>query len=161
MKIFTEFIVLHEDGPMPNEEMFCPSFWKAKEFDADGDYYYDDIDGRWTNVEITKRYTSGNDSSLDVNVYRQNNRNYEPSVQEVEDLKRYVEYKMNGRYSYNHLISGIKNLCVTSLFFESYSIDDYQAFLKSVYSFLEYSNGVLINCKELDAVSFKEEFIDK
>ena len=45
MKLYTEFIVMHEDGPLPDEENFCPSFWQAEDFDSDGDYYYDNI--RW------------------------------------------------------------------------------------------------------------------
>lgn len=142
---------------MPNEEKFCPSFWRAEEFEADGDYYYDNIKGQWTNIEITKRSSLSNDSTLGS---RQKNRNYEPSIQEVEDLRRYIDYKLEGRYSHDSLINEIEDICVISLCFETYNIEDYKEFLYSVYRFLNFSNGVLANWRELDALSFKKEFVE-
>jgi hypothetical protein len=159
MKITAEFIVLHDDGPMPEEDKFCPSFWQSKKFDSDGDYYYENIDGRWTNLEMTKLESNDKNSMLVVNTYREKNRNYEPATYEIADLKRYVDYKLEGRYLSDAVINGIRNLSVTSLFFETYNLEDYQEFLKTVHFFLGYSKGVLVNFNHLDASSFYTEFL--
>ena len=47
MRYYTEFIALHPDAPMPDEATFCPSFWRADDFDSDGDFYADALEGRW------------------------------------------------------------------------------------------------------------------
>jgi len=129
MKIATEFLILHEDGPMPSEEKFCPSLWKNENSDINGDYYYDNIDGRWTNLSISEN---------------------------IEEDKNRKEK----RYIGNANISSINNLCITSMCFQTYKIDSYDEFLRTVLFFLNFSNGVLVNYGELDAASFKKKFID-
>jgi hypothetical protein len=160
MKIATEFLILHEDGTMPSEEKFCPSLWECEDSEIDGDYYYDDIDGRWTNLSISKNIDESRHTVLEVNVYRENNRNYEPSICEADDLKRYIQYRKEGRYSENKIICKINNLCVTSMCFETCVHDDYEEFLRTVLFFLNFSGGVLVNYGELDGASFEQEFIE-
>ncbi|BAY24703.1 hypothetical protein NIES2100_44990 [Calothrix sp. NIES-2100] len=158
MKIYTEFIVIHEDEPMPNEDNFCPSFWQSEDFDSDGDYYYENIEGRWTNLELTKRIADDKNSILKVNTFREK-RIYEPGIQEVADLQRYIDYKKDGRYANNPVISSIKSLAITSLTIETFDLQDYREFLKTVYFFLEYTKGFIVNIWELDAASFQVEFL--
>ncbi|ARU56078.1 hypothetical protein OLMES_2004 [Oleiphilus messinensis] len=159
MRFATEYIVLHEDGKMPSEESFCPSIWAIDESDIDGDYYYDGIDGRWTSLTITLDDNKGKSSSLDVNTYREHNRNYEPSVCEADDLKRYIQYRKEGRFNANEKIKNIKKLCITSLCFESTDIGCYEEFLDTVYKFLKATEGCVVNFGELDADRFKEKYL--
>jgi len=159
MKIYTEFIVMHEDGPMPNEDYFCPSFWQSEDFDSDGDYYYDNIEERWTNLELTKRRANDKDTVLNVNSFREK-RNYDPGIQEVADLQRYIDYKKDGRYFNNSAILAMKNLAITSLTIETVDLKDYQEFLETVHFFLEYTKGFVVNLWELDAASFQKEFLE-
>jgi hypothetical protein len=158
MKIYTEFIVMHEDEPMPGEDNFCPSFWQAEDFDSDGDYYYHNIEGKWTNLALTKRLPNDRNSVLKVNTFREE-RLYDPGIQEVADLQRYIDYKKEGRYSNNPKISAMNNLAITSLTIETFDLNDYQEFLKTVHFFLDYTKGVIVNVRDLDAASFKEEFL--
>jgi hypothetical protein len=158
MKIVTEFLVLHEDGEMPNEEKLCPSIWQDESMDSEGDYYYDSIDGRWTHLTVSRVLTNGKKSILEVNTYREKNRNYDPGICEVDDLKRYIQYRNEGRYDSNSNINGIKDLCITSLSFETYDLEGYEEFLKTVYYFLNYTAGIIVNHKEMDAASFKSEY---
>ncbi|MBU2713082.1 hypothetical protein [Zooshikella harenae] len=160
MKIATEFIILHEDGEMPKEEQFCPSLWLGDDYDSDGDYYYDHIDGRWTSLLIKKKEENEKNTVLEVSVYREKNRDYDPSVLEVDDLKRFITYRNNGRYSMNSEICSISNLCITSIRFETHSIMHYQEFLSTVFFFLNYTRGILINFDELNADGFKRKFIE-
>lgn len=158
MKIYTEFIVMHEDGPMPDEDNFCPSFWNAEDFDSDGDYYDYNIEGRWTELQLTKRRPEGRDSVLNVNTFREK-RLYDPGIQEVADLQRYIDYHKEGRYSNNPKLSAMNNLAVTSLTIETFDLRDYQEFLEAVYFFLDYTKGVIVNAWKLDAASFQKEFL--
>ncbi len=158
MKIYTEFIVLHEDEPMPNEDNFCPSFWQSEDFDSDGDYYYDNIQGKWTHLKLTKRMPDDKNSSLNVNTFREE-RKYDPGIQEVADLQRYIDYKKDGRYLNNPVISTMNSIAITSLAIETFNLKDYQEFLKTVHFFLEYMKGFIVNLWELDATSFQKEFL--
>lgn len=158
MKIYSEFIVLHEDGPMPAEENFCPSFWQAPSFDADGDYYYDGIDGRWTNLQITKELDGGAKSTLRVDTYREH-RLYDPSILEVADLQRYIDYVHNGRYQANQQITALNSLAVTSLIIETGTLQDYAEYLKTIHFFLVYTQGIVVSPREMDADAFQVEFL--
>lgn len=160
MKIFSEFIVLHEDVPMPEEDRFCPNFWKAEDFDSEGDYYYNEIDGRWTVLELTRRVNGDDESTLRVYTFREQ-RSYEPSRQHIADLKRYIDYKAAGRYHYLPSIHAIKNAAVTSLIVETKQLADYREFLETVHFFLDHTKGVLVNYYDLDAAAFREEFLDE
>lgn len=152
MKVFTEFIILHEDIVMPDEENFCPSLWIHNDSDFEGDYYYDGIGGRWTHLEISNKGVV-----LSVNVYRGQNRNYDPGIFEVKELKRFIGYKESGRYKESE---NIKNTCVTSFFFETSDVSRYYPeFLETVLYFLNYSDGLIVNCGVLDKNSFRKEFL--
>ncbi|HEX3762054.1 MAG TPA: hypothetical protein VHW23_25310 [Kofleriaceae bacterium] len=160
MRIFSEFIVLHEDGPMPDAEQFCPSFWRAEDFDSDGDFYYDGIAGRWTRLELTTR-THGNDRSrLVVQTYYANNRLYEPGNAETADLARFVDYLAHGRFAALPAAAALRSPAVTSLSLETPDVADYREFLDTVYGFLVHSRGFLANVRDLDAAAFRAEFLE-
>jgi len=159
MKIYTEFIVMHEDGPMPDEDNFCPSFWKAEDFDSDGDYYYDNIEGKWTNLVLTRRLPDDRNSILHVDTFREK-RFYEPGIQEAADLQRYLDYRKAGRYAANPVLSAVNSPAVTSIAIETFDLKDYREFLETVHFFLESTKGVIVNFKERDAASFREEFLN-
>jgi hypothetical protein len=156
MKIVSEMIVLHEDAAMPGEQTFVPSFWATDDFDSDGDYYYDGIDGRWTTLRIAKRTPEG-DSVFEVDTFREK-REYDPGVQEVADLARYLEYWNAGRYrvAAGHIVTP----AVTWLRIETPHLADYREFLETVAAFLAHGRGIVVSFKELDAARFRAELID-
>ncbi|MCG8421207.1 MAG: hypothetical protein MJE77_25070 [Proteobacteria bacterium] len=161
MRLYTEFIVLYEDMPMPTEEMFCPSFWKADDFDAGGDYYAEGIDGRWTHLELTRRQKGAPESTLGVYTHREKNI-IESGLQETADLQRYIDYKTQGRYRYEEPLAQIQSLAVTSLCFDTPSVEDYREFLTTVHNFLLATKGQIINYSEiLDAELFAERFLQE
>jgi hypothetical protein len=157
--IYTEFVVLHADGPMPDEERFAPSFWRADDFDADGDYYADALEGRWTTLELTKRRPGGQDSTLWVNTLRQD-RPYDPGIQEVADLERFFDYRKAGRYDHIPAIAALSGMAATSLAIRTPDLDDYREFLETVAMFLEFSNGVVVSPRETELPKFRAEFLD-
>lgn len=158
MKIHTEFIVLYPDQAMPSEESFCPSFWQAEDFDAEGNYYFEGIDGRWTDLEITRKEAGKPESTLTVYTHRQNGP-IESGLLEVEDLGRYVTYAQEDRYGSD--LQGIDNPAVTALAITTPSTDDYREFLETVHRFMAHTGASLVNYPEvLDASEFKEFFLD-
>jgi hypothetical protein len=159
MKFYSEFIVMHADEPMPDEETFCPSFWQAEDFDSDGDFYADALEGRWTELRLTKRRPDDRDSVLRVNTLRQN-RPFEPGILEVADLERYFDYHAAGRYSAIPALAELPSLAVTSLAIETPDAGDYREFLETVEGFLEHSGGVLVSPRELDRAAFRERFLE-
>ena len=157
MKYYTEFIALHPDAPMPDEETFCPSFWRADDFDSDGDFYADALEGRWTSLQLTKRRPDGSDSVLSVNTLREQ-RPYDPGVQEVLDLQRFLDYRDAGRYDD---VTGLSApAAVTSLAMETPDPDDYREYLESVDAFLGFIGGLLVAPREMDRTAFREAFLD-
>ena len=159
MRIYTELIVLYEDAPMPAEESFCPSIWQAADFDSDGDYYATGVEGRWTQLELTRREEGAPESTLGIYSYRENNA-YEPGLQEIVDLRRYIDYHRQGRYQHEGPIAHIESLAVTSLCFDTPSVKDYREFLETVYRFLEAMSGHVVNYAPiLDAAAFKDHFL--
>jgi hypothetical protein len=159
MRFFTEFVVLHEDGPMPEAETLCPSFWAGEDFDSDGDFYANGIAGRWTHLELTRRESGQFRSQLVVRTYYANNRLYEPAHLETHDLKRYIDYKDQGRFDGVPRVGAIQSPAVTSLSLETIALDDYGEFLGTVHAFLQRANGVLVNVRDLDAAGFRLEFL--
>ncbi len=160
MKYFTEFIIYHDDMSMPKEEKFCPLLWKAEDFDSDGDFYYDNIEGRWTQLELESKEDNDLNSILNVYVYREFNRNYEPSISDISDLKRFIDYKKRGDFDHNISISKIKKPAIASFRFETFSIDHYRDFLSTIHFFLKYSGGCIVNHSHLpNADEFVEEFL--
>ena len=159
MKIFTELIVFHQDMPMPEEGKFCPALWAAEDFDSDGDYYYDNIEGRWTQLEIVTRYKDGRNSKLEIDIYRENNQNYKPRF-EAELLAQYIQLQEQGYFDLSEGVGAIKNAAVASFKFETFRTEHYQDFLNSVHYFLDYSKGYIVNngmC--LSAGEFAEDFL--
>lgn len=158
MRLFTEFVVLYEDGPMPEADSLCPSFWRD-DFDSDGDFYARGIDGRWSYLELTRRCAGQATSWLIVRTYYASNRPYEPGQLETHDLSRYVEYRNQGRFRALSAINAIRSPAVTSLTLETRALDDYREFLQTVHAFLQRSGGVVVNLRDLDASGFRAEFL--
>ncbi len=159
MKYFTEFIIYHEDIPMPEETKLCPLLWKADDFDSDGDFYYDNIDKRWTHLELESKELDELNSKLYIYVYREHNRHYDSSPDTMK-LRRYIEYKIQGEYNYNVIISKIKNPAIASFQFETFKNTHYLDFLKTVYFFLKHSNGSLVNSGMYhNAEQFAQDFL--
>ena len=156
MKIFSEMIVLHEDVVMPSEESLMPSFWASENFDSDGDYYYDNIDSRWTMLRIARRLSGDQVSVVDVGSFREQ-RHYDPPP-EIADLEQYVGNWRAGRYLQS--ASHIQTPAVTRLKIETHFVADYREFLKAVASFLEHSRGIVVNLAELSAAAFHAEFLE-
>jgi hypothetical protein len=158
VKFSSEFIAMHGDGPMPDEETFCPSFWKADDFDSQGNFYADALEGRWTDLKLTRRRSDGYDSVLWVNTLREN-RLFEPGVQEVADLERFFEYHKQGRYADVPALADLPTLAVTSLVIATPDADEYREFLETVRAFLEHMGGVLVSPWAGDHAAFSEKFL--
>ena len=144
MKILTEIIVLYDDIDMPSEDMFCPSFW-VEPFDSDGDFYHYDAEKCWTSLRLEKMYSDSDSSYLALDVYREKDRQFEPSLLEAADLARYIGYKDEGRYAGDNGIEHAANLAVASLSIRTDLIEDYMEYLKTVYEFLRVTNGMTAN----------------
>jgi hypothetical protein len=156
---YSEFIVMHADEPMPDEETFTPSFWQAEDFDSDGDYYADALEGRWTDLRLTKRRHDGRDSVLRVGTLREN-RPFEPGIREVADLQRFFDYHDAGRYGDIPALVELPSRAVTMLAIETPDPADFREFLESVDAFLGHSGGVLVSPRVLDRAAFRERFLD-
>jgi hypothetical protein len=159
MKFFSEVIVLYDDVDMPSESKFCPSFWQAERFDSDGDYYWDGMSARWTSLKLSKIYKDDSESSFELNVYREKNREFEPGVEEVNDLARYVGYKDEGRYARVDKINNAGNLCVASLSIMTGTVEDYREYLEATHFFLIHTSGIAANLCGFDAKMFAAEFL--
>lgn len=157
--IYSDFVVLAADAPMPDEERFCPSFWQAEDFDSDGDYYADALQGRWTELQLTKRGPDGRDSTLWVNVLREN-RPFEPGIQEVADLQRFFDYRAAGRYDDIPAIAELPSLAATSLAIRTPDPADYREFLETVAMFLEFTGGLIVSPRVRNLAEFRAEFLD-
>lgn len=138
---------------MPDVRSFCPSLWQSADHDAGGDYYYDGIEGRWSSLSLTTPR-----SSFVLGTFREK-RLYDPGIAEVADLQRYIDYRNDGRYQTNPAIAAIQSVAVTSLTIETLDPGHYREFLESAASFLEHTGGRLVNLRELDAASFRAEFL--
>lgn len=159
MQIYTEFIVLYADRAMPSEEKFCPSFWQAENSRHEGDYYYDNIDGRWTTLELTKVYDGGQESTLEMDILR-TKRLYEPASLEAADLGRFFDYRREGRYDRHGAIKVAEVLATASLAVLASNSEDYREYLHTVGFFLDYTSGILVNHMEHDGASFRKCFLD-
>lgn len=159
MKLFTELVVVAPDSPHPAEEKFCPSFWEEEDFDSDGDYYYDGIEGRWTMLELRKKVPDSIDSYLEVYTFREE-RFYDPGLESVAKLERILDDVKAGRYANNETISAMKDIAVTSLSIQTALIDDYREYLETVEMFLAHSGGVTVGRFVLDAATFRKAFLD-
>jgi hypothetical protein len=159
MRFHSEFVVMHANDPMPDEQTFAPSFWEAEDFDSDGDFYAHGLEGRWTNLKLTKRRPDRNHSVLWVNTLREQ-RPYEPGTREVADLQRFFDYHDAGRYERVPALAGLTSRAVTSLAIETPDPADYREFLETVDAFLGHSGGVLVSPRELDRAQFRERFLE-
>jgi len=158
MKYYSEFVVMHADEPMPDELTFAPSFWKADDYDSEGDFYARGLGGRWSNLELTKRRPDGRDSVLSVNSLREN-RPYDPGMQAL-DLQRFLDYHDAGRYDDVPALADLPSRAVTSLAIDTPDPDDYREFLETVEAFLGHSGGVVVSPVEATQATFREEFLD-
>jgi hypothetical protein len=159
MKIYTELIVLHADIAMPDDERFCPSFWEAEDFDSDGDFYADALEGRWTRMKLTKRRAGGANSVMSVHALREN-RPYEPATREVADLQRFIDRYRAGDFAHLERVAGLPAVAVTSLSIETPDLGDYREYLETVRNFIAAIRGMLIAPWEADETEFTAEFLD-
>jgi len=159
VKIYTEFVVLHDDVPMPDEEAFCPSFWQADDFDSDGDFYATGLGGRWSDLTLRKRVPDGPDSVLTVQVLREA-RDYPPGLRESHELERFFDHRRAGRYDHLPFVKPGADLAVTALATETGNLPDYREFLQTVNMFLSHTHGHVISPWERDQHSFTTEFLD-
>jgi hypothetical protein len=159
VRFYSEFIALHGDDPMPDEELFCPSFWQAEDFDSQGNFYSDSLEGRWTDLKLTRRRPDGDNSVLWVNTLREN-RLFEPGVEEVADLERYIDYHKAGRYADIPALRDLPSLAVTSLAITTPDTNDYREYLETVAAFLGHMGGVLIRPWAPDEAGFRAKFLD-
>ncbi len=160
MRFYSEFIVLYEDQPMPPVEELCPSLWAAADFDADGDYYAEGIDGRWTDLEVRRREPGRPRTVLGVHTHRERGP-YTSGLTDTVDLQRYIDYRNDGRYDHDDEgVRDIQTAAVTMLCLDSSSVEDYREFLETVRHFLEQTGGTLVNCGQLlDAAGFAEHYL--
>jgi hypothetical protein len=158
MKLFTELLVVAPDSPHPSAEKFCPSFWEGEDFDSDGDFYYDGIDGRWTMLQLRKKISGSMDSYLEVYTFREQ-QFYDPGIESVATLERTLDDVKAGKYADNGTISAMKDIAVTSLTIQTRLIDDYREYLETVAMFLTHSGGVTVGRFELDADAFRHAFL--
>jgi|GEM_PF-840164 len=159
MLLFTELVVVAPDGPHPDAESFWPSVWAGEEFDSDGDFYYDGIDGRWTMLELRTKVAGAADSVLEVYTFRER-RNYDPGLDDVARLERTLDDVKAGRWADDATISAMTEVAVTSLTVRTTSTDHYREYLESVAMFLDHSGGVTVGRLVLDAAGFRRTFLD-
>lgn len=157
VKIYSEFVALHANVPMPDEETFCPSFWQAGDVDSRGDYYARGIEGRWSSLKLTKPSADSQDSVLTVGVLREE-RPYDPGGQEIMDLQRFLDYHRAGRY-HAPALSTLESRAVTSLAILTADIADYREYLETVRAYLAHTGGVVVSPWELNEDEFAAEFL--
>lgn len=160
MRIYTEFIVVYEEQALPSEETFCPSFWTAEDFDAEGNYYFNDTKGLWTELAITRKEAGKPESTLTVYTHRPGSI-FQSSLLEVQDLGRYLGYLQDGRYE-DSPADGIAKPVLTALAIDALSAEDYREFLDTVHQFLATTGGAILNYPEvLDADAFRASFLHR
>ena len=158
MKIATEFIVLHLDLPFPDESTFCPFIWESPEFDSDGDYYFFNYFGRWTDLDLKIYGEKVNKVRFHLHAFREGD-NPVGVIYETCDLERYIQYYREGRYKGLFDFEQEHPLAVSSLNFFTSSLDEYGAFLETTYRFLKTMGGIVVNQFCEDAEEFKMKFL--
>lgn len=155
MKFFCEMIVLFDDIKMPDEKQFMPSLWECDDIDSDGDYYWDNMNSCWTHLSLSK---NDKNTEFKLNIFREK-REFDPSIVEVADLSRYIDYKLEGRYDLFKNIHNAANLCVASFVIETIDSNVYLEYLKTIYEFLKYTNGITANYYDFNAEGFCERLM--
>jgi len=142
MNYFSEFIVVYEDCAMPEEETLCPSLWKldSVDFGKSCDYFFDNIEGRWTNLEIID-YLCGNNirTIFTVNAYYETNPNYDSNAGNLGILQKTASSVER------EFLGSIKNLAVAALAIETSQSDIYKEYITSVWWFLKHTKGFVVN----------------
>ena len=151
-----ELVVMHADGPMPDEAMFCPSIWRTEDFDSDGDFYADGLGGRWTQLQLARRVRGERATVLTVSVLR-DPRPFQPWL--VIDLQGFVDRQRAGGYGHVAALAGLRDLAVTALVIETDDAADHREFLESAHRFLRFTGGWLVAPIELDADGFAARYL--
>lgn len=159
MRIFTEFIILSEDLPMMDYELLFPLMWQAKEFDSDGNFYSNFPENKWSNLVLTvfSEDKTIELSRVNIDVCREDS-NAIASSNNLLQLAYLEEKKIHG-YAFFPPLTIIQMLAATSITINTINENLYIDFLKSVYKFLVYTKGYIVNCGMLDAEKFKQEFL--
>ena len=139
-------IILHLDTSMPSESLFMPSFWEMDDYYVQGDYYYEGIENRWTELTLkTREETEENNTLFELLCFREN-RNYEPGLQEIYDLHKYIDNFRNGDYKHisEDLLDKNKYLAVSALSIHTNNPGRVSEFKDTVSMFLKNMNGFII-----------------
>jgi hypothetical protein len=151
-----ELVVMHADGAMPDEALFCPSIWQADDFDSDGDFYADSLQGRWTQLRLERRVRGRRGTVLWVSVLR-DPRPFEPWT--VIELQGFIDRHRAGSYAHIPALAGLADLAVTALVVETDDPADHREFLESAHRFLRFTGGWLVDPVEDDADGFAGRFL--
>jgi|GEM_PF-3731240 len=99
------------------------------------------------------------EAQFDLFTYRENPTSLFGYTDQI-DLKVQIDHFRNKKFG---LLDGLSNddqLAVTSLSFSTKNLPIYEMFLETVYFFLNYSKGYLVNFQLMNADEFKAEFLD-
>ena len=161
MRIFTQFIILYENKPLPSAEKLCPMIWKSRNFDSEGDYYYyyNDMNGKWTILELINRENTNDKDIFSVYTYR-TERLYESGTYNVSNLSTFLDFYKERVYDGIGLLKNIQNLAVTSISIETSDTNIYKNFLNSTYFLLSHVYGVIVNVGGgLNTSEFRDKFL--
>lgn len=151
-----ELVVMHANGPMPDEALFCPSIWQADNFDSDGDFYAESLQGRWTQLRLERRVPGRRGTVLWVSVLRVP-RPFQPWT--VIDLQGFIDHQRAGGYDHIPALTRLVDLAVTALVLETDDPADHREFLESSHRFLRFTGGWLVHPVEVDAAGFAGRFL--
>ncbi|QHT56704.1 hypothetical protein GXP71_11865 [Cellulomonas sp. H30R-01] len=158
MLLYTELVVVAPDVAHPEAEAFWPAVWESEDFDSDGDFYYDGIDGRWTTLELRTKVAGSAPSVLEVYTFRER-RLYGTGLESVARLERTLDDVKAGRWADNPAVAAMTEVAVTSLAVQTTSTEHYRAYLEAVEMFLAHAGGTTVGRFELDAAAFHERFL--
>lgn len=155
---------------MPREDDLYPFVYDSKtEFGKNCDYYFEGIDGRWTNLEIyqSDRVSGIPESTFSVNVYYAKNQNYESCANNITTLKAIASSLCKETLEEKN----INNIAVGSIGISTSSTKIYKMFLHKVLFLLNHTRGFIVNTPRttfngsfiewcyLDNKQFSNEFI--
>lgn len=157
MRYFTQFSILHQNIPYPEAGFFCPFIWESGNFDSDGNDYFDGTEGFYT--DLTLSLYGDEIANFELFAFREG-RGWAPPTLEAEWLGQHCQHFRNGQYGDYPHISLNHDLAVVVLQFETDQPRFYREYLYTVYEFLKFSKGVLLNRYVDGAEDFKAQFLD-
>jgi len=157
----TNFIIAYQNKSLPEVGFFMPSIWKCEDFASENsDYYYSDReDGNWTYLNLSSDF---GDTDFHFVVFREEEEGVPTFCQGIE-LKPYFQYIKEGRYQNKEKTENLKIDAISKFEIETSDSAMYQEFLTTVASFLEYTNGYVLDDSlgYLDYNEFCNTFLKK